>query len=89
MHLDFFYGTLFASPVLIQPNFYVGFQRGSTFSFWFALTAIIVVTASILNAKLANMHGMRAMVLESFTTQVVLPGLVLMELRYALYFTVL
>ena len=79
----FCYGILFSSLVLIQPIFDVIFQRGTTFPLWFALIAIIGATASILNAKLVIIHGMRSMVLYPLITQVVFSGLVI------IYFVIL
>ena len=79
----FCYGTLFSSLVLIQPIFDVICQRGTTFPLWFTLFAIIGATASILNAKLVIIHGMRSMVLYSLITQVVFSGLVI------IYFVIL
>jgi len=59
-------GVLFATIQSVQPVFEISFDRGENFHLWFGGIALVGVTSSMLNARLVNRTGMRAILRVSF-----------------------
>jgi len=68
------FAMLFAMLVSVQQIFDITFGRGEAFPWWFALTALIAISGSILNARLVIRLGMRFMVSGAFGIQALLSG---------------
>lgn len=64
-------GMLFATLVTIQPVYDVTFGIGSSFPWWFALTSVLAMTGSIVNARYVERLGMRVLVSGAVLSQAI------------------
>ncbi len=67
--MSFCFGLLFANLVTIQPVFDVTFGKAAAFPWWFALIAILAMSASIINASLLDRLGMRFLITAAVLAQ--------------------
>ena len=69
--LSLTFGMLFATLVTIQPVYDVTFGIGRSFPWWFALTSVLAMTGSIVNARNVEQVGMRKLVSGAVLSQAI------------------
>ena len=89
------YGMLFGTLMTIQQTYEITFDRGQEFPWWFALTSILAMTSSFINASLVQRLGMRPMIsaaklgqtiFSALTAFVLWSGLLPQGMEFPVYF---
>ena len=60
--LSLSFGILFAVLVSIQPTYDITYGIADAFPWWFALTSLLAMTSSLVNARYVGRLGMRYMI---------------------------
>lgn len=66
------FGMLFTVLSSTQQVFDIAFDQGDNFHLWFGGIAVVATTASVLNARIVGIYGMRAIIKTTFAAQVLL-----------------
>ncbi len=86
------FGTMFSMLSLVQPVFAETFHHGDSFAIWFGVVAILSGSASLLNAKIVMVLGMRRVVTVMLSLQVVFSAImvtvVFIQPAQELYFAI-
>lgn len=75
------FSILFSCLSSIQQIFDVVFDEGAHFHLWFGSIAVLAASASLLNARIVDIYGMRAIIRRMFQATIVI-ALAMMVLQY-------